>query len=371
MDWRSWSIRERALLRDLALVLAAMLVVGVYFLERLDTRLQAQQHQHLQALAGYLAGDSAEYLTAGNRVSLGVIARQAAELDTVATLVVRDMDGRELARSGPEQSDPAPVQQAADAGNGPVGRVEIWPATGTAGREGVEAGFVLVVLLLLVLRVLVEVIRRQLGYTRDPAEAGPDPDAPGGSQPRSAAHANVMLCVEPARLVSLRERYTRSALKARLADYEQLLDRVVALYGGTRETSLDEGARVVFAAERPTEAAFQALCAGQVFLTASPRLATSGPGRAPAFRILLTGQAGVQTAVPEDAETGAMYVSVPELDELELEPCVVFTSAECLRVSTETGELRLQPVSRLVPRYQHLITTQADKLVAGEPGHNC
>lgn len=357
MDCRSWSRREKALLRDLALMLALMLVVGVYFLERLDTRLQAQQREHLQALAGYLATDSAEYLSAGNRVSLGVIARQATAMDTVATLVVRDMQDRVLARSGPEQSEPAPVQQPAGGEATPVGRVEIWPAADGAAREGVEAGFVLVVLLLLALRVLGEMIARQLslgGHTSGPGNESVDEPAP---------RAHTELYIEPARLVSLRERYTRSALKARLAEHEHLLDRVVGLYGGERETPLDEGARVVFTAAHPPEVAFQALCAGEVFLLASQRLASSGPGRAPAFRILLSAEAGVRTALPEHAETGTVYVPADELDDLELGPWVLFRREDGLDVSTETGNVRLQPISQLIQRYQHLITAQADKLV--------
>lgn len=365
MDWRSWSRREKALLRDLALMLAVMLVVGVYFLERLDTRLQTQQRQHLQALAGYLAEDSAEYLSAGNHLSLGVIARQAAGLDTVATLVVRDMRGRELARSGPEQSRPAPVQQAAEGENGPVGRVEVWPAADRPARGGVESGFVLVVLLLLALRILGEIIRRQLGAGGRSPESVDEPDAM--AQPESAGlpRARVGLYIEPDRLASLRERYTRSALKARLAEHERLLDRVVSLYGGVREMPLNEGGRVVFAAARPSEAAFQALCAARVFLQAAQRLETTGDKRAPAFRILLSAEDGARVCLPEHANTGVIYVPADELDELELDQCALYRYEDRLDASPGTGDVSLQPIARLVQRYQHLIATQADRLVAG------
>lgn len=361
MDWRSWSRREKALLRDLALMLAVMLVVGVYFLERLDMRLETQQRQHLQALTGYLAADSAEYLSAGNHVSLGVIARQAARLDTVATLVVRDMQGRELARSGPEQSGAAPVQQAAEGENGPVGRLDLWPAALTPGRDGVEAGFVLVVLLSLALRVLAEVIRRQFSSAGRTPVSLDDSDEAAEPAPEPSTSTTVALHVEPDRLVSLRERYTRSALKARLAEPERVLDRVVTLYGGERATPLDEGARVVFSASRPGEAAFQALCAGQVFLLAAQRLASSGRERAQAFRLLLRTAAAPELKFPPGAQTGVIYVAAGELDELELDQCALYRSADCLYA----GEVPLQAITELSERYQHLVTTQADKLVFG------
>ncbi len=368
MDWRSWSRREKALLRDLALMLAVMLVVGVYCLERLDTRMQVQQRQHLQALAAYLAEDGAEYLSAGNHVSLGVIARKAVELDTVATLVVRDMQGRVLARSGPEQSGPAPVQQAAASGQGPVGRVDVWPAADTAAREGVEAGFVLVVLLLLALRVLGEIMRRQLGAEGsgpEPSEESDEPDASPRPESAPSPRVRVGLRVEPDRLASLHERYTRSALKARLAEHESLLDRVVTLYGGVRETPLDEGARVLFSDERASEAAFQALCAAQVFLRAARRVGSADDKRAPAFRVLLSADNATRVGIPEHANTGVVYVPAQELDGLELDQCALYRHEDCLDVNTETGVVSLQPVAQLVQRYQHLVATQADRLAAG------
>jgi hypothetical protein len=360
MDWRSWSRREKALLRDLALMLAVMLVVGVYFLERLETRLEVQQRQHLQALTAYLAADSADYLSAGNHVSLGVIARQAAGLDTVATLVVRDVQGRVRARSGPEQSGAAPVQQAAKGENGPVGRLDLWPAAATSGRDGVEAGFVLVVLLLLALRILAEVIRRQFSGAASTPVRVEDPGNAGEPAPQPAS-AQVVLLVEPDRLEWLRERYTRSALNARLAGPERLLDQVVTLYEGERATSLDAGARVVFSGPRPAEAAFRALCAGLVFLLAVQGRASSGREREQGFRLLLSSGTASELEWPQETQTGVVYVPAREAHELALDQCALYRSED----GVYAGEIRLEAIARLSEQYQHLVVSQADKLAFG------
>ena len=50
-QWRSWIGRQHTLLRELILMLLAMLVVGVYFLEHFSARLEQERKVQLQALA--------------------------------------------------------------------------------------------------------------------------------------------------------------------------------------------------------------------------------------------------------------------------------------------------------------------------------
>lgn len=340
-------------------MLALMLVVGVYFLERLDTRLQAQHRQHLQALAHYLAEDSAEYLSAGNRVSLGVIARQAAELDTVQTLVVSDMQGRELARSGPEPSGSAPVQQAVGAsGAAPVGRVSLWPAPEIAARQRVETGFVLVALLLLALRVLAEVIRRRLwpAARAESTDASPEPAGPS-----SVPEEQAWLRIAVVNLASLRQRYTTSALNGLLAEYQRLLDRVTEIYGGRVHAPLGERARVTFTGADAQEAAFQALCAAHVFLLAAQR-----PGRtALEFRVLLTTvEDRDEWSLCKAAEAGLVHVPADELEPLALDARALYHPEQARRVDLDEAPVTLQPVEQLTQRYQRLVIAQAEKIAA-------
>ena len=61
-QWRPWIRQQRSLLRELILMLLAMLVVGVYFLEHFSARLEQERKIQLQALAEQTARRAAEAL---------------------------------------------------------------------------------------------------------------------------------------------------------------------------------------------------------------------------------------------------------------------------------------------------------------------
>lgn len=361
MPWRDRLKQERALLAELVLMLVLMLVVGLYFLERLDTGLEEQQRWHLQALAAYLAADSSEYLAADNRVSLGVIARQAAALKTVAAVAVRDTQGRILARAGARPSTPAPIQQpiTGEDGGSPLGRLDLWPAPAAGVRQRIESGFVLVVLLLLALRVLAEVIRRQLRPVRaDKAPSG-SIEAPGA--PSSGAQARLWIRLhEPQRL---RTHYTASLLERVLAEHRRLLDAVARYYGARVTGSLDRDVSMVCTASAASEALFRALCAGEVFLRAVRESDRPGAGRpALAFEVWATSRDVDESEPASGAAPDTIRVPGEELDELELTACVELDPQR--RATTGGGESPYwQTVMRLAPRYERLIRAQARTII--------
>ena len=61
-QWRSWIGRQHTLLRELILMLLAMLVVGIYFLEHFSARLEEEREVQLLALAEQTAKRAAEAL---------------------------------------------------------------------------------------------------------------------------------------------------------------------------------------------------------------------------------------------------------------------------------------------------------------------
>src|SRR5690606_23921186 len=160
--WRQWIIKARPLLRDLAVLLLASLLIGLYFLEHLDSRLAEARRDYLGALAIQVAENAVEYTATNNLVSLNVIARRTGELAPVARVTLEDAGGRVLASSG-APVEAVPVQQPMHlADGGIVGVVKLWPAPERVRRKKVEAGFGLRVLCLLGLRVLLLMLERRL-----------------------------------------------------------------------------------------------------------------------------------------------------------------------------------------------------------------
>src|SRR5690606_42082894 len=98
--WRQWIIGERPLLRELAVLLLASLLIGLYFLEHLDSRLAEARRDYLGALAVQVAEHAVEYTATNNLVSLNVIARRTGELAPVARVTLGDAGGRVLASRG-------------------------------------------------------------------------------------------------------------------------------------------------------------------------------------------------------------------------------------------------------------------------------
>ncbi|AJD49580.1 hypothetical protein S7S_15840 [Isoalcanivorax pacificus W11-5] len=372
--WRQWIIGERPLLRELAVLLLASLLIGLYFLEHLDSRLAEARRDYLGALAIQVAENAVEYTATNNLVSLNVIARRTGELGPVARVTLEDAGGRVLASSG-TPVEAAPVQQPMRlADGGIVGVVKLWPAAETATRKKVEAGFVLLVLCLLGLRVLVLMLERRLRgeplWHLPPAAPAPvEEQAPEAAAPVPVTAVLRLALVNEAHL---RGRYTDSLFASLLAPYEQALAEVTLLYGGALQTRLDEGALIGFQGE-PADAAFNAVCAGMLFLKVSRQLAEQrkqAGQMALEFKLLVTGDRDPvrSLACCEAGVPGRLHVPENELLALSLDTRSLYRPEQALTVHCADGDdLRLQPLEQLAQRYQAQINDQAVRLAVGAP----
>jgi len=93
-QWRPWIRQQRSLLRELILMLLAMLVVGVYFLEHFSARLEQEREVQLQALAEQTARRAAEALASDDSISINLIGRETVQLAPVAG--VRFLDAADI-----------------------------------------------------------------------------------------------------------------------------------------------------------------------------------------------------------------------------------------------------------------------------------
>jgi hypothetical protein len=371
MNWRDILRRERRLLADLALMLVVCLVVGSYFLERLDDQQQRAQRRHLEAMASYLAESSREYLVTDNRVSLNVIARQAASLDTVTAVAIRSASRRELASAGERpRHKPLVTRAVLNDQESVLGSVEMWAAANPEPRRRLETGFVLVSLLLLALRVLFELVRRKLRSPEYPQGMGssdgsaaeplpPQPRAPTNRQDESAR-----LCISIVNFDLMQQRFTASLLDEMLRDYEQMLSRVASLYSARVERRLGERGLVSF---HGVDAAFNAVCAGQLFLLAGRRLSAERreAGRTPLeFKLLMSCQESGERLwrLCVAAGPGRVHIPESELTALELDTRLLYRTERAVQVSDGEEAVTLQPVEQLAQRYQRLVSSQAAKI---------
>ncbi|MCK0537514.1 hypothetical protein [Alcanivorax quisquiliarum] len=368
--WRQWIIKERTLLHELAVLLLASLLIGLYFLAQLDSRLADARREYLAALASQVAEYAVEYTATNNLVSLNVIARSTGELAPVARVALEDAGGRVLASSG-APVEAAPVTQAMHLpGGGMVGTVKLWPAPDTEPQKKAESGFVLLVLGLLALRVLLLLLARRLRgeplWHQPPAVMEPAVEA-APETPVSAVLRLALVNEE-----HLRRRYTDSLFASLLAPYEQTLAQAAGLYDGKVRVALDGGALVEFRGET-ADAALSAVCAGMLFLRASRRV---GEQRKQAgqmaleFKLLVTAGADsvrslacCQAGVP-----GRLHVPENELAALALDTHSLYRPEQAVAVACAEGNtLRLQPLEQLAQRYQLQIADQAERLVDGVP----
>ncbi len=388
-DWLEqirWRLRsERALLRELALILLASLVVGLYFLEHMDARIAEHERVYTEGLAVQASQAAAEYMAAEDRISLTVLARRTATLAPVSRVELRDASGNELASSGPERSgDDFSVQRAVRMGEGEVvGLVQIWPEPARSLRQQTEAGFVLLALCLVALRIVLAVIYRRLvpraskggGRVRmaagKDAGAGLNPDVQplSSGMQESPGDTQAVLRVALVNHRHLEARYTPSLLAELLEDYRLHLEQVVELYGGRLESPPGERALASFSGPTSGEAAFSALCAGQLFLRLSRRLGAErkDAGRpALEFKLLVTTAADREFswACCEGGYPGRVQMPERELVELGLDARVLYRSEQALEAVCDGESMRLQPVDQLAQRYQKLISEQAERLEA-------
>lgn len=372
--WARWRARlnhERPLLRELAVLLLACLVVGIYFLEHLDTRLAQYRDSHAEALARQTAHAAADYLVTGNLVSLNVIARQTGSLGPVGRVQLEDARGRVLASYGDDAQGPGIASPVRLDDQGVVGNVILWPATAQVARQQVEAGFVLIVLCLLGLRVAGTLVYRRL--RGEPVWQMDALAMPTPAETLAAVTPMAHLYLSVVNRVNLEARYTSEHVRDMLAPYDAVLRTVSGLYGAQREASLVEGAVLAFEGQEdvtlPREAAFQAVCAGTLFLRVARRL---GEQRKAAGELALEFKALVTTDATTPAHLaccdaglpGRVHVPEGELGVLELDTRSLYRPEQALIIQSEQGSFRLQPLEQLAQRYQKLINDQAARIHA-------
>ncbi|MCH8544084.1 MAG: hypothetical protein LAT61_10980 [Alcanivorax sp.] len=393
--WRAQLDSERPLLRELALLLVVCLVVGVYFLHQLEARLAHSNEVHLAALADQVAQSAGDYIAAGNLVSLNVIARHTGSLAPVARVQLEDAGGRVLASSGPSMNSASVARVVTGDGQEIVGTVRLWPAPMATVRQQAEAGFVLLVLVLLALRVAgVLLMRRWRGEPLWQAPASmPAADTSGSMLPgahqgvhqdslngqaitRDASAPEVppaaVLCVSLVNHAHLSARYTRERLDAMLAPYDSLLTTVSTLYGARLVSPLVEGGEVAFdcaADASAAEAAFHSVCAGMLFLRAARRCSEQRKAAgelALEFKLLVstTPDPALNRACCEAGLPGRVHVSEAELVKLELDTRSLYRPEQALVISSADDVIRLQPLEQLAQRYQKLINDQAARILA-------
>lgn len=378
--WRELVDKERRLLSELALILVATLVVGVYFLENVDTTSSAQQRQAAEAMAEQLAHGAAEYVVTANLVSLNVVASHAASLDTVARVEFRSATDGVLARAGGSAaSDDArgmPVERAIRLEDGSVaGAVRLWPAlSGQPLSARLENGFVLIVLCLMVLRVLAEAVRRRwLMLRQTDTEDDEDPEdmeadiLPVLTMSAAGQGAHAWLRLSIVNFDRMKERLTATLQEEILVGYQRRLEQVAAIYGAELVAPLGECASLKFSAEKRAEACFQALCAGMLFRRLARELSDQRKNRDRTpleFKQLVSGMGNHDTswALCLAGLPGRVHVPEQELMALELDTRLLFQPERCLVVSADDHEVRLQPVEQLAQRYQRLVSEQARRL---------
>jgi hypothetical protein len=382
--WQQWLPRlkqEKRLLGELALMLLTALVVGVYFLEHFSNRLEAQQRQQLQALARQTALRAAESLAASDLIGLNVIARETQAMAPVSSVRFLDL-ARNPVTGNPGGPRDVTVEVPVALPDGELSGSVVLTAP-PRPRQHLETGYVMVVVGLLLLRVAIELIARRLW--RPPALVPGERDGDGGQSARQPFR-RVPEAPEPAPVPAtelrlsvvnfdhFEQRYTRSALQALLADYQELLAQVSELYGGRVIGQIGARARVRFEGEPLSASAFSALCAGLLFLRVA-RL--QGPRRkstqAPAleFKALISAQfdEAESWALCVAGVPGRLHVPDTELTRAELDVKALYQTEQALLVASGERRVRLQPVEQLAHRYQTLLRTQAERVMgAGERG---
>ena len=375
--WRELVNKERKLLSELAMILVATLVVGVFFLENVDSTTASQRRQAAEAMAGQLAHSAAEYVVTANLVSLNVVATHAAGLPGVDRVEFRSAADGVLASAGEaRRSDEraGAVERAIRLDDGAVaGAVRLWPAKPARTLSArLENGFVLIVLCLLVLRVVAELLRRRLQSRPGPGASTEEDELEADILPvltiaSGGQGAVAWLRLSIVNFDRMKERLTPTLLEEILVGYQRRLEQVAAIYGAQVTSPLGEQGSLRFTAETRPEASFQALCAGMLFRRLARELSDERKhrDRTPLeFKQLVTGISNHDTswALCLAGLPGRVHVPEQELMALELDTRLLFQPERCLVVSTGEHEVRLQPVEQLAQRYQRLVSEQARRL---------
>ncbi|MEE3322069.1 MAG: hypothetical protein VX258_15375 [Pseudomonadota bacterium] len=388
-QWRPWIGRQQTLLRELILMLLAMLVVGIYFLEHYSSSLEQEREIQLKALAEQTARRAAEALASEDSISINLIGRETVALAPVAGVRFLNPAEVQVGLAGISDGDFYVSVPVALPDGELAGSLTLLGENRDASRQNIEAGFVLAVLCVLLLRLAYTLVRERL---MPPSEA-PLVAAPPAPEPETVSAPAQMESVVPVRsetpidperiqaqlrlsivnFEAIRQRYTEQAVEEVLVDYQRLLDKAVAVYGGQVSQPIGRQAGVVFCQLPVSQAAFAALCAGLLFLRVVRLLAPlrKQQGKVPLeFKALMTIDKD-----PDEAWSlclagvpGRLQVPEAHLADTELDVKALYQPERAQVAVAGDHKVRLQPVEQLAHRYQALLRTQAETLVSEDGG---
>ena len=388
-QWRSWIGRQHTLLRELILMLLAMLVVGIYFLEHFSARLEEEREVQLLALAEQTAKRAAEALASEDSIGINLIGRETVALEPVAGIRFQNPAEVQVGLAGLSESTLRVSVPVALPDGELAGSLTLLGDDTLIPRQQIEAGFVLAVLCVLLLRLAFTVARERLvppvplavpesqaipcnESNADPALYRQEGGVAGLALPNSE-DVSAQLRISIVNFESIRQRFTQDALDDVLADYQQILVRAAGIYGGQVSVPVGKQAAVVFTQQPPSQAGFAALCSGLLFLRVVRLLAAQ---RKEAGQMTLEFKALMTTDNDQDEAwslcvagvPGRLHVPETQLSSTELDVKALYQPEKAQVVIAGDHRVRLQPVEQLAHRYQMLLRTQAETLVseAGE-----
>ncbi len=390
-QWRPWIGRQQTLLRELILMLLAMLVVGIYFLEHYSASLEQEREVQLKALAEQTARRAAEALASEDSISINLIGRETVALAPVAGVRFLNPEQVQVGLSGVSDADLLVSVPVALPDGELAGTLTLLGDNSQAPRQNIEAGFVLAVLCVLLLRLAVTLVRERLVPPQEPvAPSATVVNAPAEEpEPVKAAEVAVPLVVPDTPIDlenvlaqlrlsivnfdAIRQRYTEQAVDEVLADYQRMLRRAAAVYGGQVSQPVGRQATVVFSQQPVSQAAFSALCAGLLFLRVVRLLAPirKQQGKVPLeFKALMTTDkdADESWSLCLAGVPGRLQVPEVQLASTELDVKALYQPDRAQVAVAGDHKVRLQPVEQLAHRYQVLLRTQAETLVSEEEG---
>lgn len=389
-QWRPWIGRQHTLLRELILMLLAMLVVGIYFLEHYSASLEQERAVQLKALAEQTARRAAEALASEDSISINLIGRETVALAPVAGVRFLNPAEVQVGLSGVGDADLVVSVPVALPDGELAGSLTLLGDNDQAPRQSIEAGFVVAVLCVLLLRLAFTLVRERL-MPPPPAEPEvvetalpqPVPDDEGPTVPRVSPELTETP-IDPERIQAqlrlsivnfnaIRQRYTEQAVNEVLADYQQMLNRAVAIYGGQVSQPIGSQAGVVFCQLPVSQAAFAALCAGLLFLRV---VRLQAPLRKQEGKVPLEFKALMTTDKDADESWSLCVAGVPgrlqvpeaQLSSTELDVKALYQPDRAQVAVAGDHKVRLQPVEQLAHRYQALLRTQAETLVSEDEG---
>lgn len=388
-QWRPWIGRQQTLLRELILMLLAMLVVGIYFLEHYSASLEHEREVQLKALAEQTARRAAEALASEDSISINLIGRETVALSPVAGVRFLNPAEVQVGLTGVSDSELYVSVPVALPDGELAGSLILLGDNDQAPRQNIESGFVLAVLCVLLLRLAFTLIRERL-VPPAPPQAVAEPVAPPPlpdvvvSTPSPTAPARPQAPIDPEQVQAqlrlsivnfdaIRQRYTEQAVDEVLADYQRMLDRAVAIYGGQVSQSIGRQAGVVFCQQPASQAAFAALCAGLLFLRV---VRLQAPLRKQQGKVPLEFKALMTTDKDNDESWSLCLAGVPgrlqvpeaQLACTELDVKALYQPDRAQVAVAGDHKVRLQPVEQLAHRYQALLRTQAETLVSEDEG---